>query len=153
MSWPRAHCPDCLELTILRTLSKKLNVPFTISDCNSFTQAGYIGQDVETCIERLLIEANHDTKAAEHGIVVLDEFDKIARRETVNGRDVGGEGVQQALLKLVEGTTVNVTVKDNRSSRSANPTTSSYGPANSSSPPQTSPQTPNNPKTTPPRPT
>ncbi|OIW27726.1 ATP-dependent Clp protease [Coniochaeta ligniaria NRRL 30616] len=106
---------------ILETLSKKLNVPFTISDCNSFTQAGYIGQDVETCIERLLIEANYDTKATEHGIVVLDEFDKIARRETVNGRDVGGEGVQQALLKLVEGTKVTINVKDNRSSRPSSP--------------------------------
>jgi len=104
-------------LIVSRTLSKKLNVPFTISDCNSFTQAGYIGQDVETCIERLLIEANYDIKATEHGIVVLDEFDKIARRETVNGRDVGGEGVQQALLKLVEGTKITINVKDNRSSR------------------------------------
>jgi len=92
-------------------------VPFTISDCNAFTQAGYIGQDVEACIERLLIEANYDVKAAEHGIIVLDEFDKIAKRETVNGRDVGGEGVQQALLKLVEGTRVTVNVKDHRSSR------------------------------------
>ncbi|KAJ4307056.1 ATP-binding protein [Collariella sp. IMI 366227] len=105
---------------ILETLSKKLNVPFTISDCNSFTQAGYIGQDVESCIERLLIEANYDIKAAEHGIVVLDEFDKIAKRETVNGRDVGGEGVQQALLKLVEGTKVTVNVKDHKSSRTTN---------------------------------
>jgi len=110
-----------LTISPSRTLSKKLNVPFTISDCNSFTQAGYIGQDVEACIERLLIEANYDIKATEHGIVVLDEFDKIARRETVNGRDVGGEGVQQALLKLVEGTKVTVTVKDNRSSRSTTP--------------------------------
>jgi ATP-dependent Clp protease ATP-binding subunit ClpX len=74
---------------------------------------------VETCIERLLIEANYDTKATEHGIVVLDEFDKIARRETVNGRDVSGEGVQQALLKLVEGTKVTINVKDNRSTRSS----------------------------------
>ncbi|KAL0470472.1 ATP-dependent Clp protease [Neurospora intermedia] len=118
---------------ILETLSKKLNVPFTISDCNSFTQAGYIGQDVEACIERLLIEANYDVKAAEHGIVVLDEFDKIARRETVNGRDVGGEGVQQALLKLVEGTKVTVSVKDHRSSRPPPPSnlnisTPGYGP-------------------------
>lgn len=110
-----------------RTLSNKLNVPFTICDCNSFTQAGYIGQDVESCIERLLIEANYDAKATEHGIVVLDEFDKIARRETTNGRDVGGEGVQQALLKLVEGTKVTINVKDNRSSRSAGPITSNYG--------------------------
>ncbi|KAK4115651.1 P-loop containing nucleoside triphosphate hydrolase protein [Canariomyces notabilis] len=120
---------------ILETLSKKLNVPFTISDCNSFTQAGYIGQDVETCIERLLIEANYDIKAAEHGIVVLDEFDKIAKRETVNGRDVGGEGVQQALLKLVEGTKVTVNIKDHRSSRTTSNPPGSYGPSS----PQSSP--------------
>ncbi len=125
----------------LRTLSKKLNVPFTICDCNSFTQAGYIGQDVETCIERLLIEANYDTKATEYGIVVLDEFDKIAKRETINGRDVGGEGVQQALLKLVEGTKVTINVKDNRSTRSASPITSNYTPSNSPSAPQASPPT------------
>ncbi|RYC53987.1 hypothetical protein CHU98_g12225, partial [Xylaria longipes] len=119
---------------MLETLSKKINVPFTICDCNSFTQAGYIGQDVETCIERLLIESNYDVKAAEHGIVVLDEFDKIAKRETMNGRDVGGEGVQQALLKLVEGTKVTINVKDNRSSRSASPITTNYtGPGSSSS--------------------
>src|SRR3954471_21513900 len=118
-----------------RTLSKRLNVPFTISDCNAFTQAGYIGQDVEACIERLLIEANYDVKAAEHGIVVLDEFDKIARKETVNGRDVGGEGVQQALLKLVEGTKVTIHVKDHRSSRSANTTTNNYNSATATPPP------------------
>ncbi|KAH8897852.1 P-loop containing nucleoside triphosphate hydrolase protein [Thozetella sp. PMI_491] len=117
---------------ILETLSKKLNVPFTISDCNSFTQAGYIGQDVEACIERLLIEANYDIKAAEHGIVVLDEFDKIARRETVNGRDVGGEGVQQALLKLVEGTKITVNVKDSRPARSPSSMTNNYGTPGSS---------------------
>lgn len=120
---------------ILETLSKKLNVPFTISDCNSFTQAGYIGQDVEACIERLLIEANFDVKAAEHGIVVLDEFDKIARRETVNGRDVGGEGVQQALLKLVEGTKVTIHVKDHRSSRPPATTSNPYGPSGIPTPP------------------
>ncbi|KAK7921310.1 P-loop containing nucleoside triphosphate hydrolase protein [Apiospora marii] len=132
---------------ILETLSKKINVPFTICDCNSFTQAGYIGQDVETCIERLLIEANYDIKACEHGIVVLDEFDKIAKRETMNGRDVGGEGVQQALLKLVEGTKVSVNVKDNRSStsRSASPITTNYsgpGSTSSSSGPQSAPPQP-----------
>ncbi|TGJ81317.1 hypothetical protein E0Z10_g7432 [Xylaria hypoxylon] len=120
---------------ILETLSKKINVPFTICDCNSLTQAGYIGQDVETCVERLLIESNYDVQAAEHGIVVLDEFDKIAKRETMNGRDVGGEGVQQALLKLIEGTKVTINVKDNRSSsRSASPITTNYtGPGSSSS--------------------
>lgn len=124
-------------LTASRTLSKKLNVPFTICDCNSFTQAGYIGQDVETCIERLLIEASYDIRATEHGIVVLDEFDKIAKRETVNGRDVGGEGVQQALLKLVEGTKVTINVKDSRSSRPASPMATNYS---SSGPSPTSPQ-------------
>ncbi len=135
---PSLHtCPQTALISLVcRTLSKKLNVPFTISDCNSFTQAGYIGQDVESCIERLLIEANYDIKAAEHGIVVLDEFDKIAKRETVNGRDVGGEGVQQALLKLVEGTKVTISVKDNRSSRpTSNPPSGGYGPSNPQSTP------------------
>ncbi|KAF4120962.1 ATP-dependent Clp protease ATP-binding subunit ClpX, partial [Geosmithia morbida] len=120
---------------ILETLSKKINVPFSICDCNSFTQAGYIGQDVESCIERLLIESNYDIKATEHGIVVLDEFDKIARRETSTGRDVSGEGVQQALLKLIEGTRVTINVKDNRSSRSAPPITTNLNPSGSSSSP------------------
>ncbi|KAI0100711.1 P-loop containing nucleoside triphosphate hydrolase protein [Hypoxylon sp. NC0597] len=130
---------------ILETLSKQINVPFTICDCNSFTQAGYIGQDVETCIERLLIESNYDVRATEQGIVVLDEFDKIAKRETMNGRDVGGEGVQQALLKLVEGTKVTINVKDNRSSsssRSASPITTNYtgsGSSTSTSGPQPTP--------------
>ncbi|KAF7546037.1 hypothetical protein G7Z17_g8719 [Cylindrodendrum hubeiense] len=125
---------------ILETLSKKIKVPFSICDCNSFTQAGYIGQDVETCIERLLIESNYDIQATEHGIVVLDEFDKIARRESSTGRDVGGEGVQQALLKLVEGTKVTINVKDNRSSRSTPPITTNYNSTgSSSSSPQTAP--------------
>ncbi|KAK1968990.1 ATP-dependent Clp protease [Colletotrichum sublineola] len=124
---------------ILETLSKKLNVPFTISDCNSFTQAGYIGQDVETCVERLLIESNYDIKATEHGIIVLDEFDKLAKRESMNGRDVGGEGVQQALLKLVEGTKVTINVKDNRSSRSTPPITTNYTSSSSTSAPQSTP--------------
>lgn len=125
---------------ILETLSKKIKVPFSICDCNSFTQAGYIGQDVETCIERLLIEANYDIKATEYGIVVLDEFDKIARRETTTGRDVGGEGVQQALLKMVEGTKVTINVKDSRSSRSTPPITTNYNAGGgSSSSPQAAP--------------
>ncbi|KHN97820.1 Clp protease, ATP-binding subunit ClpX [Metarhizium album ARSEF 1941] len=118
---------------ILETLSKQIHVPFSICDCNSLTQAGYIGQDVETCIERLLIEASYDIKATEYGIVVLDEFDKLARRESPTGRDVGGEGVQQALLKLVEGTKVTINVKDNRSSRSTPPITTNYSSSGSSS--------------------
>lgn len=88
---------------------------------------------METCVERLLIEANYDINATEHGIIVLDEFDKIARRESTTGRDVGGEGVQQALLKLVEGTKVTINVKENRSSRSAPPITTNYNSSGSSS--------------------
>lgn len=122
-----------VRLTGLRTLSKKIQVPFSICDCNSLTQAGYIGQDVETCIERLLIEANYDIKAAERGIIVLDEFDKLARRESPTGRDVGGEGVQQALLKMVEGTKVTVNVKDTRSSRPTPPITNNFGSSGPSS--------------------
>ncbi|KOS18596.1 Mitochondrial clpX-like chaperone MCX1 [Escovopsis weberi] len=127
---------------ILETLSRKIQVPFAICDCNSLTQAGYIGQDVESCIERLLIEANYDIKAAERGIVVLDEFDKLARRETSTGRDVGGEGVQQALLKLVEGTKVTINIKDNRSSRPPASVSPNYNPpgASSSLPQATLPQ-------------
>jgi ATP-dependent Clp protease ATP-binding subunit ClpX len=86
-----------------------------------------------------LIEASYDIKATEHGIVVLDEFDKIAKRETINGRDVGGEGVQQALLKLVEGTKVTINVKDSRSLRSSSPITTSYSSSGSSSSPQPAP--------------
>lgn len=123
-------------------MSKKIQVPFSICDCNSLTQAGYIGQDVETVIERLLIESNYDISATEHGIVVLDEFDKLARRETATGRDVGGEGVQQALLKLVEGSKVTINVKENRSSRSTPPITTTYnggGSGSSTSSAQASP--------------
>lgn len=86
-----------------------------------------------------MIESNYDIKATEHGIVVLDEFDKIARRETTTGRDVGGEGVQQALLKLVEGTKVTINVKDSRSSRSAPPITTNYSSSGGSSTPQATP--------------
>ncbi|ODA77478.1 hypothetical protein RJ55_07107 [Drechmeria coniospora] len=118
----------------------KIQVPFTICDCNSLTQAGYIGQDVETCIERLLIEANYDVKATEYGIVVLDEFDKLARRDSPTGRDVGGEGVQQALLKLIEGVNVTIHVKDNRSSRSAPSMTTTYN--SPSTPSSTTPAAP-----------
>lgn len=132
--------PRQFSLTYTRTLSKQIHVPFSICDCNSLTQAGYIGQDVETCVERLLIESNYDVKATEYGIIVLDEFDKLAKRESATGRDVGGEGVQQALLKLVEGTKITINVKDNRSSRSTPPITANYNPAGSgSSVPQTAP--------------
>ncbi|ODV63045.1 Mcx1p, partial [Ascoidea rubescens DSM 1968] len=97
---------------IAKTLSKILDIPFVITDCTSLTQAGYIGDDVESSIEKLLINSSYDLKKAEKGIIVLDEFDKLSRKEVSRGtKDVGGEGVQQALLKLVEGSTVTVNVK------------------------------------------
>jgi ATP-dependent Clp protease ATP-binding subunit ClpX len=101
-----------------KTLARVLDVPFSMSDCTPFTQAGYIGEDAEVCIQRLLAAANYDIKAAERGIICLDELDKLARREVGGGmgRDVGGEGVQQALLKIVEGTTVSVQAKAERGS-------------------------------------
>ncbi|CEP23007.1 unnamed protein product [Cyberlindnera jadinii] len=97
---------------IAKTLARVLNVPFSITDCTQLTQAGYIGEDVELCIERLLVNAEYNVDRAERGIVVLDEVDKLAKTSNNSGtKDVSGEGVQQALLKLIEGTTVQVQVK------------------------------------------
>lgn len=97
---------------IAKTLAKILNVPFSITDCTQLTQAGYIGEDVELCIQRLLINSNYDVEKTEKGIIVLDEVDKLAKPAVATGtKDVSGEGVQQALLKLIEGTTVQVQVK------------------------------------------
>jgi ATP-dependent Clp protease ATP-binding subunit ClpX len=105
-----------------KTLARVLAVPFSMSDCTPFTQAGYIGEDAQVCVERLLIAANYDVAAAEQGIICLDEIDKIAATKTAHGRDVGGEGVQQALLKIIEGTTLHIQSKQEKSapSRSAN---------------------------------
>jgi ATP-dependent Clp protease ATP-binding subunit ClpX len=97
-----------------KTLAKTLGVPISMSDCTTFTQAGYIGDDVESCVSRLLSAANYDIEAAEQGIIVLDEIDKIAGAKISYGKDVGGEGVQQALLKIIEGTTVQVQAKPER---------------------------------------
>lgn len=95
--------------------ARYLNVPFVIADATSLTQAGYVGEDVESLISRLLIEANNDVGKCQQGIVFIDEIDKIARKSESASlqRDVGGEGVQQALLKLVEGTTVRISVSGN----------------------------------------
>ncbi|KAL4929219.1 putative ATP-dependent Clp protease [Aspergillus undulatus] len=108
-----------------KTLARVLSVPFSISDCTPFTQAGYIGEDAEVCVHRLLAAANYDVEQAERGIIVLDEMDKIAAAKVSHGKDVGGEGVQQALLKLIEGTTVQVQAKQERNSPRANGTPSS----------------------------
>ena len=94
-----------------KTLARVLEVPFSMSDCTPFTQAGYIGEDAEVCVQRLLAAANYDVERAERGIICLDEVDKIATAKVSHGKDVSGEGVQQALLKIIEGTTVQVQAK------------------------------------------
>jgi ATP-dependent Clp protease ATP-binding subunit ClpX len=101
---------------LAKTVAKYLNVPFVIADATTLTQAGYVGEDVESLVGRLLSEADNDVERCEQGIVFIDEIDKIGRKSESSTlhRDVGGEGVQQALLKLVEGTKCKVSVSGNK---------------------------------------
>ncbi|XP_028814227.1 ATP-dependent Clp protease ATP-binding subunit clpX-like, mitochondrial [Denticeps clupeoides] len=103
---------------LAQTLAKCLDVPFAICDCTTLTQAGYVGEDIESVIAKLLQDANYSVEKAQQGIVFLDEVDKIGSVPGIHQlRDVGGEGVQQGLLKLLEGTIVNVPEKNSRKLR------------------------------------
>jgi ATP-dependent Clp protease ATP-binding subunit ClpX len=95
---------------LAKTIARMLNVPFAIADATVLTEAGYVGEDVESILSRLLQAADYDVSKAERGIVFIDEIDKISRKSDTPSitRDVSGEGVQQALLKLLEGSTVSV---------------------------------------------
>lgn len=95
---------------MVKTLAKILQVPLAITDATSLTEAGYIGDDVESVLSKLLAAADNDVERAEHGIIFIDEIDKIAKKRNTNSRDVSGESVQQGMLKLLEGSDVEVPV-------------------------------------------
>ncbi len=99
---------------LVKTLAKLLDVPLAIADATSLTEAGYIGDDIESVVSKLLAAADNDVDKAERGIIFIDEIDKIAKKKSTSSRDVSGESVQQELLKLLEGSTVEVPVGSNQ---------------------------------------
>lgn len=100
----------CGKTYLVKTLAKLLDVPLAITDATSLTEAGYIGDDIESVVSKLLAAADNDVERAEHGIIFIDEIDKIAKKKNTNQRDVSGESVQQGMLKLLEGAEVEVPV-------------------------------------------
>ncbi len=98
---------------LVKTLAKLLDVPLAITDATSLTEAGYIGDDIESVVSKLLAAADNDVERAEHGIIFIDEIDKIAKKRNTNQRDVSGEAVQQGMLKLLEGSDIEVPVGAN----------------------------------------
>ncbi len=103
----------CGKTYLVKTLAKLLDVPLAIADATSLTEAGYIGDDIESVLSKLLAAAENDTEKAERGIVFIDEIDKIAKKKNTNSRDVSGESVQQGMLRLLEGAEVEVPVGAN----------------------------------------
>ncbi len=103
----------CGKTYLVKTLAKLLNVPLAIADATSLTEAGYIGDDIESVVSKLLAAADNDVDKAEQGIIFIDEIDKIARKRNTTSRDVSGESVQQGMLKLLEGAEVEVPVGAN----------------------------------------
>ena len=100
----------CGKTFLVQTLADILNVPLALTDATSLTEAGYIGDDIESVVSKLLAAADNDVEKAEHGIIFIDEIDKIAKKKNTNQRDVSGESVQQGMLKLLEGSKVEVPV-------------------------------------------
>ena len=103
----------CGKTYLVKTLAKLLDVPLAIADATSLTEAGYIGDDIESVVSKLLAAAENDVERAERGIIFIDEIDKIAKKKNTNSRDVSGESVQQGMLKLLEGAEVEVPVGAN----------------------------------------
>lgn len=103
----------CGKTYLVQVLAKLLDVPLAITDATSLTEAGYIGDDIESVVSKLLAAADNDVERAEHGIIFIDEIDKIAKKKNTNQRDVSGEAVQQGMLKLLEGSEVEVPVGAN----------------------------------------
>ncbi len=103
----------CGKTYLVKTLARILDVPLAITDATTLTEAGYIGDDIESVVSKLLTAADNDVERAEHGIIFIDEIDKIAKKKNTNSRDVSGESVQQGMLKLLEGARIEVPVGSN----------------------------------------